>query len=443
MSVNNLHSLLNGRYFIHEAYGKALLPSLAIILNGKDIADKDQQKKADHVMVKPGAASGTSANNQNDYVLVLSLKDPIYKYSQECGPQGTKSKMRTMQSYENDPNLKGVVLDIDSGGGQVSGTPEFYDFLLNYGRPVVAYTDGLMCSAAYYIGSAASYIVANKRADAIGSIGAMVSFIDMTGYYEKLGAKVITEYATKSTEKNRDFEELLKGNAEGYIKNELDPIVETFHADMKAVRQALKDETLHGGTWDADGALSMGLVDELGTLQTAIDKVYELSDKLSNNPKNNTMSKERANLQAVLGLTAPLVETAEKGSYLNADQLDATETALADKDASIATLTGTAATAQAAQATAETALTDANKAHTTEATAITAQADAMLTAAALPVAGTLPEKLTALTAHYAKANAADGAGATKPAVDASGKTTPAYVDATAPHNQIANKIFNK
>jgi protease-4 len=34
-----------------------------------------------------------------------------------------------------------------------------------------------MCSAAYYIGSATSHIIANKRADAIGSIGVMVSLL--------------------------------------------------------------------------------------------------------------------------------------------------------------------------------------------------------------------------------------------------------------------------
>jgi protease-4 len=58
-----------------------------------------------------------------------------------------------------------------------------------------------MCSAAYYIGSA-THIIANKRADAIGSIGVMVSFIDFSGIYENK-VLLITEYATQSTEKNK------------------------------------------------------------------------------------------------------------------------------------------------------------------------------------------------------------------------------------------------
>jgi protease-4 len=68
----------------------------------------------------------------DEYVAVINLKDPIYKYSQECGPTGTKSKMQSMKSYAQDPNCIGVVLDIDSGGGQVSGTPEFYDYIASF-----------------------------------------------------------------------------------------------------------------------------------------------------------------------------------------------------------------------------------------------------------------------------------------------------------------------
>jgi protease-4 len=68
-----------------------------------------------------------------------------------------------MKSYAQDPNCIGVVLDIDSGGGQVSGTPEFYDYIASFKNQLLLI---LMCLL--YIGSATSHIIANKRADAIG-----------------------------------------------------------------------------------------------------------------------------------------------------------------------------------------------------------------------------------------------------------------------------------
>src|SRR5690606_17401766 len=92
------------------------------------------------------------------YVMVHPIKSSIFKYNQECGPRGTKHHQKVIQSYLNDPLCAGVVLDIDSGGGQVAGTPEFHDFLLSAKKPVETYTDGYLCSAAYYIGSATKSI---------------------------------------------------------------------------------------------------------------------------------------------------------------------------------------------------------------------------------------------------------------------------------------------
>lgn len=451
MSVNNLHSLLNGHYFIHEAYGKALVPSLFAILNGKgtNITTDKKEVPAPLTVTRGGgnkAASGTNTGGgQNEYVLIIDLKDPIYKYNQECGPQGTQAKMRIMDMYKNDPACVGAVLDIDSGGGQVSGTPEFYDYLLNFGKPVVAYTAGYMCSAAYYIGSAASYIVANKRAEHIGSIGAMVHFVDVTGMYEAQGAKIITEYATLSTQKNRDYEDLLAGKPEGYIKNQLDPIVESFHADMKAVRTSLNEAVLTGGTYNADASLSMGLVDEIGTLQTAVNKVFDLhTAQTSNNQNLDNMSTPRAKVQAVLGLAAPLVETAEKGSYLNATQLDALETDLTTKDGTIATLTQDVATANAAKATAETQLAEANTAHTATITAHETAVNTILTDAGLAATGTLTEKLNAIAAHQAVLNKQDGGTPTTVRTDGNpaAAQAPAYLDQNAAHNKIANSLYN-
>jgi len=417
MSINNLHSLLNGRWFIHESYGHSLLPSLNSILKGNSLKIEKEDKKPEAFVIPVGkspiiASAFSNSDDNNDYVLVIDLKNPIYKYSQECGPQGTKSKMNIMDRYKNDAYCKGIVLDIDSGGGQVAGTPEFYDYVREYPKPIVAYTDGLMCSAAYYIGSAASYIVANKRADHIGSIGTMIFFIDFTGWYEKEGAKVITEYATKSTDKNKDYEELIKGNPEHYIKNQLDPITEDFINDIKAVRSKVNEEVFTGKTYSASDSINMGLVDEIGTLQTAIDKVFALAKQSSNQNLNTDMSKQLVKVQAVLGLDAPLASTAENGSYLNAEQLDALENGFVELEASNATLQ-----TELDAATANTEVKDQLTASKETVIAVEASIDTMLTSAGLDVGGTLTEKTAALSAKVAEMGKADGSKPTVVKVD--------------------------
>jgi len=415
MKTANLFSLLNGKWFIHQQYGRSLLPSAFNIIfgNGAVLITDDHNAKEESVIIKSGkkyshqklASSLDENGNTQDYVLVIDLKNPIYKYNQECGPRGTKHKMGIMARYENDPNMKGVVLDIDSGGGQVAGTPEFYDFIRNYSKPVVTYTDGWMCSAAYYIGSAADHVVANKRADAIGSIGAMISFIDMSGIYEKKGATIINEYATKSTEKNKDFEELLKGNPEGYIKNELDPIVEDFHADMKAVRISLDEKVLLGGTWNASDALSLGLIDEISTLQTAIDKVFELSKASTNksNINNKNMNTEKlTQLMAVIGVEN--LNSNDNGVYLNEEQLQAIEQNITDQAAAVQT-------AQDTRTAAETSLTEAQN----DAAIITTEIQTALTTAEVDGAAEMSEVegIQALLGLIEEYGAADGTKSTR------------------------------
>ncbi len=419
MSINNLHSLLRGRWFIEEQYGQSLLPSLLTIVNGAPLPVQVKKKPSAFVH---GTSLGTvsandfnSTDNSEEYVAIVPLKDPITKYSQECGPRGTKAKQRTMDRFRRDPNCKGVVLDIDSGGGQVSGTPEFHDYIKSYPKPVVTYTDGLMCSAAYYIGSAANYIVANKRADAIGSIGTMIHFIDFTGAYEKMGAKVITEYATKSTKKNRDFEELLAGNPKGYVKNVLDPITDNFHADMKAARPSIKDDTLEGGTYNADDSLAKGLIDEIGTMQTAIDKVISLSKEPAKKQDQSQSHKSRSTMSK---LNVPLIEAAigaqfsegetENGIILTDVQATALESVLSQNANDL----------NEANTAAETA-TDTINGLETAATATTNAIQAALEAAQVEGAAEMSneEGINALSALVAEYGSKDG-----------GKTTQVHSD---------------
>lgn len=386
------------------------------------------------------ASSFDTSSNQDEYVAVINLKDPIYKYNQECGPRGTKTKMAMMGAYAKDPNCVGVVLDIDSGGGQVSGTPEFYDYIKSYSKPVVAYTDGLMCSAAYYIGSAASYIIANSRADAIGSIGVMVHFIDVSGMYAKKGASVITEYATQSTEKNKAFEELLKGNPELYIKTELDPIAETFINDIKAVRSGVDASVFKGGTWGAQDSLDKKLIDSIGTLQDAVDKVFELSNSGNSNQnkssKKKTMSKKTKSfpaIQKVLGIDGDGIDTVatitgKKGVQLSESQLEVLENTLSAAEANEAAVTaanGKAATAEGRVSAIEGAVN----------TAITAAG----LEAEVEANATTENKITLLSSKVVEYGNRPGASGTNPKSDGDSFEENGIVNASDAHNELYNK----
>lgn len=100
----------------------------------------------------------------------------------------------------NDGNNAGILLYIDSGGGEIKASDEVYLKLMDYkaatGRPIYAYLDGTGCSGAYYIAMAADSIWANRNCICV-NIGVYVSTYNLTGLFEKYG---IEEVLIKSSE---------------------------------------------------------------------------------------------------------------------------------------------------------------------------------------------------------------------------------------------------
>jgi ClpP class serine protease len=75
-----------------------------------------------------------------------------------------------IEAAEADPAISGILLDIDSPGGECCGTPECADVVAACRKPVAAWSGGLMASAAYWIGSHSKYVTASRSAS-VGSIG--------------------------------------------------------------------------------------------------------------------------------------------------------------------------------------------------------------------------------------------------------------------------------
>lgn len=418
----NTYSLLNSHWMISEAGANALKPHLLSILQGKELKEIKSELPIIYMEHQEDEYSDVpEMNSTSQYINVLSIKTPLFKYDQMCGPSGTRSMMRVLKEWESNDNVIGVVLDIDCPGGQVSGLAEFSEFLANYSKPIVAYTDGLMASAAYYVAASSKYIISNKNADFIGSIGTMLSYVDLDGIYEKMGAVIKNVYATGSGRKNEESRAMKDNNSDALlIKNILDPARDKFVSDVKSFRNNIDESVFEGAIYVPAEAISLNLIDELGTLQTAFDKVIELSKASKpNNSKSNTNmnTKSLPNVEAVLGLDASLALT-ENGSYLNEEQLDAIE-------ASLNTATETSANLQTqlddANANHQTAI-DAVNAQLTDAqnnaTALETSVDTIMTNLGLSVEGSITEKIDAINAKSVVLGKRDGAGSTTPKFDA-------------------------
>lgn len=421
----NTYSLLNSHWMITEAGANALKPHLLSILQGKGL----KEVKADLPIVymehhDDEYSDVPEMNSSSQYINVLSIKTPLFKYDQTCGPSGTRSMMRVLKEWESNDNVIGVVLDIDCPGGQVSGLPEFSEFLANYSKPIVSYTDGLMASAAYYVAASSKYIVSNKNADFIGSIGTMLNYVDFDGIYREMGAVIKNIYATGSTRKNEESRAMKDNNSDALlIKNILDPSRDKFVSDVKKMRSNVDDSVFEGAVYLPADALSLNLIDELGTLQTAFDKVIELSKaKKSNNSKSNTNmnTKSLPKVEAVLSLEAPLALN-DNGSFLNEEQLDAIEASLDTLETENSNLQTQLSEAAAANETAVNAITAQLTEAQTNANAMETSVDAIMTNLGLPVAGSLTEKLAAIDAKSIELGKQNGAATTTPKIGVNGE----------------------
>ena len=85
---------------------------------------------------------------------------------------------------------------VDSPGGQVTGTDLLAEAIKNSATPIVAYIEGMAASAAYWIISGASKIVASSDLDRIGSIGTMLMVEDLKPFFEAQGVKFHEVYAS-------------------------------------------------------------------------------------------------------------------------------------------------------------------------------------------------------------------------------------------------------
>jgi protease-4 len=410
---------------ISEAGANALKPHLLSILQGKELKEVKSELPIVYMEHHEDEYSDVpEMNSTSQYINVLSIKTPLFKYDQMCGPSGTRSMMRVLKEWESNDNVIGVVLDIDCPGGQVSGLAEFSEFLANYSKPIVSYTDGLTASAAYYVAASSKYIVSNKNADFIGSIGTMLSYVDLDGIYEQMGAVIKDIYATGSTRKNEESRAMKDTNSEALlIKNILDPARDKFVADVKKFRSNIDESVFEGAIYVPEEALSLNLIDELGTLQTAFDKVIELSKaKKSSNQKPNTNmnTKSLPKLEAVLGLEASLALT-DDGSYLNEGQLEAIEASLNTASETSANLQTQFDDANAKHQTALEAVIGQLTEAQTNATAMETSVDAIMENLGLQVAGTLTEKLTAINAKSIEVGKQDGASTTTPKIGAEGE----------------------
>lgn len=199
----------------------------------------------------PGESQSSPLLTVDDGVGVVSIEGPIVRKPDTFarvlfGAADSEEIGAALREAAGRDDIRAVLLDIDSPGGTVAGTPELAAAVaaLNERKPVYAFSSGLMCSAAYWIGSQARAVYATPSAR-VGSIGVLQVVVDESAALESRGIKVevfsagkyksIGAPGTPLTDDQRDL-----------ISSNLAETAKEFHAAVLARGRSIPAEAMEG-----------------------------------------------------------------------------------------------------------------------------------------------------------------------------------------------------
>ncbi len=187
----------------------------------------------------------------------------------------SRETIEELRRFRDNPNIKAVVLRIDSPGGGVVPSQEIHTEVLKARKDgrlkVVASMGNLAASGGYYIAAATDKIVANPGT-LTGSIGVIMELANVQGLLEKVGVQSVVIKSGRYKDLASPFRAMSKEDR-GLLQNVLDDVHDQFIQAVAAGR-ALKVEEVRpladGRIFTGRQARTAKLVDELGDLQDAI-----------------------------------------------------------------------------------------------------------------------------------------------------------------------------
>jgi signal peptide peptidase SppA len=280
-----------------------------------------------------------------DKIGVIEIIGPLVTRNSGIFPSGGPTTYKQIQSEFTsaitDPEIKGVILQIDSPGGESVGCFELSDLIYSARgtKPVYAAVDGHAFSAAFALASAADRLYVTKSGG-VGSVGVWLMHVDQSALNAKVGVKPTfifcgdrkidgNPHEPLSNEAHERFQGLVEGVYEMFLKT----VARNRNMKVAAVRQT------QAAIFDAEpkpgeiSAVEIGFADAVGTfsdalkdLRAAIGSRKSLSvaaSAASPNPQKKGASMPTEEAKADAGQQAPATEGAGTETTLAVSVVDA------------------------------------------------------------------------------------------------------------------------
>jgi len=208
-----------------------------------------------------------------------------------------------LKSFRENSRIKAIVLRVDSPGGGVSAAQEIYREVekTKAVKPVVASLGSMATSGGYYISCVATKVVANPGT-VTGSIGAIAVFPNFEKLFEKIGYSTVVI-------KSGEFKDIgnparsMTPEEETLLRDTILEVHDQFVKDVARARgmeEASVRQIADGRILTGAKAKNLGLVDELGNLQDAIELAKTLAH-IEGKPEVIYYEKKKKLLDIILG----------------------------------------------------------------------------------------------------------------------------------------------
>lgn len=206
-------------------------------------------------------------------VAVITLEGPLYSW------ETFRLETYLRQAADN-PRILGVVLWINGPGGMALYVDVVAKVISEYTKPIATFVAGYMLSAHFWIGSSTGRIFISSPLVEVGSVGTMTTYVSMKEYYKQLGLDVRDIYPDTADLKNKWFRDIEERDDDTILKAKLQQLHQAF---AQAVAKNLgidydpQQPIFRGETFTGEEALTMGVVQQQGTLLDAVQWVVAQS----------------------------------------------------------------------------------------------------------------------------------------------------------------------
>lgn len=220
-------------------------------------------------------------------IAILEVEGMILNMKTGGFMQPTENELsRFTQELElaaNDPDVKAVVLRVNSPGGTVTASDVMYQqvqrFKAKTHKPVVASLQDVAASGAYYVSCASDKIVAHPTS-VVGSIGVIFNTFNISGTLDKIGAKSEAIKSGPLKDMGSPFKDLdpqaravMQGMVDEYYKRFVEIVTTNRPIRDSETTKLITDGRVFSGTRAAE----LGLVDRTGLLDDAIEEAKSMA----------------------------------------------------------------------------------------------------------------------------------------------------------------------